>query len=90
MNIRHYLEQALRLVGGSAVVIASSRMRFAGVFEVFGWLIVATAMALLVMPWRWHNRFGKWAIPLAIRNIKLYALAVYSLGCLIVYAVLSQ
>ena len=85
----HYLEQALRLLAGSAIVIAAERMKFPGAFAIFGWVLVATALGLLIVPWKWHNRFGSWAIPFAIRNIKLYALGAFSLGCLILYAVLS-
>jgi hypothetical protein len=80
----------MRLNAGSAIVIVSVDMKFPDIFRIFGWLIVATASGLLLIPWKWHHRFGKWAIPLAIRNIKLYALGAFSLGSFMLYAVLSQ
>jgi hypothetical protein len=86
----HYTEQLLRLIAGSAIVIFSVEMRFPDIFRIFGWLIVATALGLLLMPWKWHHQFGKWAIPLVIRNIKLYALGAFLLGSFVLYAVLSQ
>ena len=84
----HYTEQVLRLIAGSAIVIFSVETRFPGPFRVFGWLIIATASGLLLMPWQWHHQFGKWAIPLAIRHMKLYALGAFLLGASILYAVL--
>ncbi len=62
-------------------------MRFPGPFRVFGWLIIVTASGLLLMPWQWHHQFGKWAVPLAIRHMKLYALGAFLLGASILYAV---
>ncbi len=84
----HYTEQVLRLIAGSAIVIFAVEMRFPDLFRIFGWLIVVTASGLLLIPWRWHHQFGKWAIPLAIRHIKLYALGAFVLGAFMLYAVL--
>ena len=83
----HYTEQLLRLLAGSAIVIFSPSMWFPTVFNVFGWTIVATAVALLLVPWRWHHRFGRWAIPLAIRYLKLYAVGAFILAVLILCGV---
>lgn len=82
----HYTEQVLRLVAGAAIVVFAAEMRFPALFSIFGWILVVTAAALLVVPWRWHHRFGQWAIPLAIRHIKLYALGAFVLGSFILYA----
>ena len=46
-----------------------------------------TAAGLLLIPWQWHHKFGKWAIPLAIRHLKVYALGAFALGTLILYGV---
>lgn len=82
----HYLEQVLRLVAGAALVVHAAEMRFPDFFRLFGWILVATAAALLVLPWRWHRRFGRWAIPLALRHLRLLALGAFALGALILYA----
>ena len=84
----HYTEQVLRLIAGGAIVIFAAEMRFPDLFRVFGWLVVLTASGLLLIPWQWHHRFGGWAIPLAIRHIKLYALGAFMLGAFILYAAL--
>ncbi len=79
----HYTEQAARLIAGAAIVIFAPSMWYPYLFKVFGWLIIVTAVGLLLIPWQWHHQFGKWAIPLAIRHLKLYALGASALGALI-------
>ncbi len=81
----HYTEQTIRLLAGIGLVVFAPSMWHPEVFSVFGWLIVVTAVALLLVPWQWHHRFGKWAIPLATRNLKLYAVGVFTLGSFILY-----
>ena len=54
----------------------------ADLFRIAGWAIVVTSVGLLLIPWRWHHRFGQWAIPLVVRHMGLYAVG------LIVFAVL--
>ena len=83
----HYMEQALRLIGGTALIVFSPAMWHSRLFEAFGWLLVATATALMLVPWRRHQRFSQWAVPLAIRHFGLYALAAFALGAFILYGV---
>jgi hypothetical protein len=83
----HYTEQALRLIAGGALVSFAPSMWYSDVFKLFGWLIVVTAVALLLLPWRWHYEFGKWAIPLVIRHMKLFAVGAVALGILLFYGV---
>ncbi len=56
-------------------------------FDFFGWIIIVTTAGLLLVPWQWHHEFGKWAIPLAIRRMKLFALGAAVLAALIFYGV---
>ena len=83
----HYTEQLLRLLAGAAMVIFSPSMWLSPVFHVFGWIIVATAIGLLLLPWRWHHRFAKWAIPLAIRHLRLFAAGAFTLAVFILCGV---
>ena len=69
----HYTEQTLRLIAGAALVVFSPSMWFPDLFGVFGWLMVVTALGLFLIPWHWHRRFGEWAIPLAVRRMRLFA-----------------
>ena len=81
----HYTEQASRLIAGTAIITFAPSMWYPDLFEVFGWLIIVTAVGLLLIPWQWHHKFAKWAIPLVIRHLKLYALGASALGTLILY-----
>jgi uncharacterized membrane protein len=81
----HYTEQGLRLLVGAAIINFASSMWHPEVFVVFGWLIAVSAMALLLTPWRWHQRFGTWVIPLVIRHMRLFAIGAFALGALVLY-----
>ena len=83
----HYIEQLSRLIVGFAIVVFSPSMWLSPVFHLFGWIIVATAIGLLLVPWHWHHRFGKWAIPLAIRHMKLIAAGAFTLAVFILCGV---
>ena len=47
----HYAEQTLRLLAGAAMVIFAPSMRYSELFRLLGWLIVVTAVVLLLLPW---------------------------------------
>ncbi len=79
----HVLEQSVRLVAGAGLIVYSPAMRWSIAFEVFGWTLIATSVMLLVLPWRWHRWFASWAIPLAIRYMKMYGVLAGVLGGLI-------
>ncbi|HET9360706.1 MAG TPA: hypothetical protein VFO58_13230 [Vicinamibacterales bacterium] len=81
----HYTEQTLRLIAGGAMVIFAPSMWHTDLFKVFGWLIVLSAVVLLLVPWRWHHELGKQVLPLVIRYMKVFALGAFGLGVLIFY-----
>jgi hypothetical protein len=83
----HFAEQALRLIAGGAMVLFAPSMWHPDLFRLFGWLIVVTAVALLLLPWRWHLEFGKRAIPSVVRHMKLFGLGAFALGMLVFYGV---
>jgi hypothetical protein len=83
----HYIEQELRLLAGAALVEFASSMWHPKLFELFGWVLVVTAVGLMLMPWQWHHRYGTWAIPLVIRHMRLFALGAFALGGFILYGV---
>ncbi len=65
----HYLELVVRLVAGAALVTAAGRMPFPMPILVFGWVVVLTTLVLSVIPWRWHQRFAKRSVPMALRYL---------------------
>jgi len=81
----HYTEQIIRLIVGTAIVIFAPSMWFSDIFNIFGWIIIITTIGLLIIPWQWHHKFGKWAIPLAIRYLKIYSVLALILGLFILY-----
>jgi hypothetical protein len=83
----HYTEQGLRLLVGAAIVNFASSMWYPELFKLFGWLIVVTAVGLLLMPWQWHHKLGTWMMPLVIRHMRLFALGATALGAFILYGV---
>jgi len=84
----HYTEIILRLIIGAALVIAAPEMRFSNQFMLFGWLIVATSFVLLLIPWRWHQRFAQTVLPPLIKRVWLFALLSLPLSFALLYAVL--
>jgi hypothetical protein len=82
----HYLELAIRLVVGSALVAHAPDMRLPGLFSAFGWVLVITTAGLLALPWRWHQRFAQHAVPRATRHLWLVALVALALGAFMLTA----
>lgn len=83
----HYTEQILRLLVGAAIVNFASSMWYSDLFKLFGWLIAVTAVGLLLVPWRWHHKFGMRVMPLVFRHMRLFALGASPLGAFVLYSV---
>lgn len=84
----HYSEISLRLLVGAALILAAPGMHFSYVFKLFGWLIVVTSMVLLLLPWRWHQRFAQTVLPPLTKQVWLFALLSLPLSVALLYAVL--
>ncbi|GGA78912.1 hypothetical protein GCM10011521_16410 [Arenimonas soli] len=85
---KHYAELAIRFVVGGAFLLAAPYVLWPGAFSVFGWVLVATTAVLLLIPWRWHHRFARHAVPEALRFLPLVGVASVVLGGLVLWAVL--
>jgi thiosulfate reductase cytochrome b subunit len=53
-------EQGLRLLAGAALIVRSPASKLPLVFEIAGWLIVASSLLILAAPIRWHAAYGFW------------------------------
>jgi len=84
----HYIELVMRLSAGGALVVYAPRMRFSGAFALAGWVLIVTTAALLAVPWRWHHRFARWAVPQAIPHLRLIAAASFLFGGLVLACVI--
>jgi hypothetical protein len=83
----HYTEQAVRLLVGAALIVASPAMWPATLFWVIGWAVVVSSVALMLAPWRWHHRFGERVRPVLIPRLKLFAVGMFAFGTLLLYGV---
>ena len=82
----HYAELFTRLAVGGAFVINARRMLAPDAFNLFGLVLLATTACLLLLPWRWHQRFAQLAVPRATRYITLIGLCSLALGAVILAA----
>ena len=76
----HLLEMLLRVVVGGALVCHAPRMALSGAFNLLGWVVLVTTGCLLLVPWRWHQRFARQSVTRALRHITLIGLASLALG----------
>lgn len=83
----HYLEMALRLAVGAALVVLAPRMAASQVFLVVGWIVLATTACLLLVPWRWHRRIAERTVPQALRFITVLGLFSLALGAFVLLAI---
>lgn len=81
----HYTEQAARLIVGIAIVVLAPSMWYSNLFTVFGWILIVTSIGLMLIPWQWHHKYGEWAIPLALRFMKVFAFGAFLLGAFVLY-----
>jgi hypothetical protein len=81
----HYTEQIARLIVGVAIVVLAPYMWYSNMFTVFGWILVVTSISLMLIPWQWHHKYGEWAIPLALRFMKVFAFGAFLLGVLVLF-----
>ncbi len=85
---KHYLELGMRLLAGIAFVLRADAMALSQGFAAFGWVLLISTTALLALPWRWHQRFARRAVPIALRFLPLMALASIMFGMLVVVCAL--
>ena len=85
----HYTEQAFRLLIGASIVVLAPATWQTVLFRVVGWMIVGTAVGLILMPWRWHWRFGNWVRPTVLRQMKLYAVGMFAFGVFLLSGVFT-
>ncbi len=84
---KHFAELFIRLLVGAAFVLHAPQTNISVVFSSFGWILLLTTAALLVIPWKWHRRFSQYSVPKATQYIKLIGLVSLALGGVILAAV---
>ena len=93
-NLRyHFLEQGLRLIVGVAFVIHSSASQtqetpYIKFFNYLGWAIILSSLLLIILPWRWHQKFAQTVIPTVVKWIQFYGFLCFLLAAFIMYSLL--
>ena len=64
-------------------VLYSPHMVYSTLFNGFGWLLIATAVCLLIIPWRYDQRFASHVVPKVPKYISSIGLISLALGMLI-------
>ena len=85
----HNTEQAARLLIGASLIVLSPTMWQSNIFWLVGWAVALSSLALILLPWRWHHRFGERVRPILIRRMKLFAAGLFAFGVLLLYGVFS-
>lgn len=70
-----FTEQGLRVLAGVSMIVRAPASKLPLLFEVAGWLLIATSLLIMVAPIRWHGAYGRWWVgriaPLAVRVLSV-------------------
>ena len=86
----HYVEQAVRLLVGAALIARSPIMWQPKTFWLVGWAIAVSTAVLLCVPWQWHHRLAERVLPLLVRHLRVYAAGSFAFGALLLYGVFAS
>jgi len=82
-------EQGLRILAGAALVVRAPSSKLPVAFEVAGWILVATSVAILMAPVRWHGAYGRWLMGrMAPTLVRVLAPVPVLVGAGLIYAAL--
>ena len=82
-----FTEQGLRILAGVGLIVRSPASKLPVAFEVAGWLLVATSLLILILPIRWHGKYGAFLLrPLTRTAIRALSPVPAIMGAGLVYA----
>ena len=84
----HPFEIVTRLGFGVLFVLYADQSKFPTVIRVFGYILVAVGLALMVTPPSYHRRFGIWSVDKFSKYFRVAGLGSLAFGVLLVYAVI--
>lgn len=85
----HFLELAIRLVVGGALLVVAPSMAYPRVFAAAGAVLVITTVVLALVPWRWHRHFAQRTVPGVLRFLPWLGLSSMSLGGFVVFSLVG-
>ena len=80
---KHYIEMTLRLIVGASLLVQAPHLEFSLGITVFGWMLIVTTAALLLMPWQWHQRFAQRVLPNFIHYLTLIGIVSILMGSVV-------
>ena len=86
---KHYAELLVRVMIGAALVFAAPRLVASTVFTVAGWVLLATTIVMLAMPWRLPRDFVQRAVPKALAYLPAIGVVSLAAGVALVWSALA-
>lgn len=86
---RHYLELALRLLVGVALLVLAPELPWPRVFTMAGRILVVTTLVLALVPWRRHQAFARRSVPQALRFLPLLGAVSLAVGAGLLHALFA-
>ena len=84
---KHYLELGVRVVAGTAFVLAAPSMVGSAAVSGAGWVLLLTTGVMLCIPWRAHRAFTLRTVPHALEYLPLFGLASAAAGATLLWDV---
>lgn len=82
----HFGEMAVRALVGLALVVASPQSRFPTAITIIGVFLIVTALALTIMPRRWHLAYSTaWARRIPVMTVRLIAPVSILAGAVLIW-----
>ena len=79
-SFKHYVELAIRLIVGGAMLLVARDSAYPTALAAFGWILVVSTAFMALMPWRLHHRFAQSAVPRALRYLPLIGVSSLIMG----------
>ncbi|WP_436355558.1 hypothetical protein [Brevundimonas sp. CEF1] len=87
-NAVHFGELGLRLLVGIAFVPAAAMSKAPMAISVIGWFLAASAVALMILPRRWHSAYSTyWAGRIPVLAVRLMAPLSVIAGIVLIWIV---
>lgn len=58
-----FIEQPLRVLAGVALVVRAPASKLPLAFEIFGWMLIVSSVIVMLLPIRWHGKYGAMIFP---------------------------
>lgn len=85
----HFGEMAARALVGLALVVASPQSRFPTAIMVIGVFLIVTAVALTVLPRRWHMAYSTaWARRIPVTAVRIIAPISMAAGGILIWTMI--